>query len=292
MFDISNDAADWIQDNLYLIDDGDLQQIVKKCPAKIVGEVLLAMDDVGAEIKEDPNSTEMWGIKSSGGRTTMSLGKHNKTNFNVNYTTSEGMKGGMQIGFKSVCDCIEFIKKLHGPENFRPSRMQPKTVAEYTWQEVDTIYGKCWVTNVAFDKYDPASAARNRKLKKADEEVKLAQIDWIKNNINIDKVVDAIVSEFGQPNFSIWDEPAATTAKAQGHYCGGCLGIDIANTSDEKRLTEIVSESSGYKARLLNTYVPNDPGLTHYKKIYRAWFQFDTPEFNAIKDDIYAKYGL
>lgn len=197
MFDISNDAADWIQDNLYLIDDGDLQQIVKKCPAKIVGEVLLAMDDVGAEIEEDPNSTEMWGIKSSSGYRTVSLGKHNKTNFNINFTASEGMKGGMQIGFKSVSACIQFIKRFGSDaEHYRPSRMQPKTVSEYTWKEVDTIYGKCWITNLAFDKYDPASAAARTLLKKANGyAVKkiAAQISPLLGSIS-----EALLSRFGK----------------------------------------------------------------------------------------------
>ena len=292
MFDISNDAADWIQDNLYLIDDGDLQQIVKKCPAKIVGEVLLAMDDVGAEIKEDPNSTEMWGIKSSDGDITLSLGKHNKTNYNVNFTASEGMRGGMQIGFKSVNDCIQFIKKFgQGAEYYRPSRMQPKTVDEYTWQEVDTIYGKCWVTNLAFHKYDPASAARNRKLNKANKEIIQKQLDWITDNIDFNQIALSVSSAFGLIKNSRGEE-VTVEVEPIVYRSSWCLSIYNVNTNDAKKLTEIVSLTLGYNVILLDAYIPDCPSSYLHNKITISWFQPDTPEFNAIKDDIYAKYGL
>ena len=286
MFDISNDAADWIQDNLYLIDDGDLQQIVKKCPVKIVGEVLLAMDDVGAEIKEDPSSVEMWSIKSSDGYRTMSLGKHNKTNFNVNYTVSEGMRGGMQIGFKSVTDCIKFIKKLDDYEKFRPSRMQPKIVSEYTWQEVDTIYGKCWVTNLAIDKYDPQISAARNKLNRVEGKLNRDWYSILCDRIDIEALKRELDSRY-QDESSIkgdWYAGEVSLLEPDKTYQPQLVILHYVLTdSDVNDILGLIEE--------LTTLKPNICYKSTDNIVIHLTFNNDL-NYIKLKDNLYANAGL
>lgn len=201
---VSNKLKRWIKDNVDLLNHLSIDELWGKCPAEIYAELYTVLETAGIDVNQRDNNT-MWGIKSNDGNYTLSLGKHNKINFNVNHTSSQGMKGGMQIGFKSLSSCMQFLteaEKRYPHIHLRPSKMQQKIVDSYVWSEVDTIYGKCYVTNLAIDAYDPIISKQRREQKKQQKKLHDEFVDlWsskIQSLIDRQYIKDSINAAFGE----------------------------------------------------------------------------------------------
>lgn len=206
---LSANAKNWIEENIEVVETGDVSKIIASCRTSLIGEVLWAIYKAGIPLEQDPSNTQMWGIKSSDGYRTLSLGKHNKTNYNVNFTASEGMKGGMQIGFKSIQDCVSFIDNITQIYNWgadhelRPSKMVPNVYNRYKWTEVDTIYGKCYVTELAIDKYDPniaiPRAQQNRSQAAKNRSKNHKWISFLHSTVDLDKILEDVIIPYLHP---------------------------------------------------------------------------------------------
>lgn len=207
---LSNKIKLWLEKNSHLINDLSIDELWSRCPAELYAELYTVLETAGIDVNQRSDDT-MWGIKSNDGKYTLSLGKHNKTNFNVNHTASQGMKGGMQIGFKSLTSCMQFLteaEKTHPHIHLRPSKMQQKIVDLYVWSEVDTIYGKCYVTNLAIDAYDPVISKQRREQKKKEKKLHDEFVTlWskkIQSLIDRQYIQDRIEAEFGEDVNSIF----------------------------------------------------------------------------------------
>lgn len=293
---ISNEAKQWIEDNAEWLDelnfdDGrDIEKVFKKIPGKLFNEIYKIFKAAGIELLGN-NSGNMYGIKSSNGYITLSLGKHNKTNFNINFTVSEGMKGGHQIAFNSISDAIDFIENINNTfgvdQDLRPSKMQPKVVSQYDWVEVDTEYGKCMVTTVAFDKYDPASAAKNRLLKKANKEAAIKIINYMEPICK--DIYDAFESTFGilegkytHPDVSVYDN--------YNDHHQNLIVRDFA-IADSSKAVQLIKRVSDLDAYIIDEYIPDHDNEERF--ITSIWLDISSNKFyKDIRNEVYAKYGI
>lgn len=291
---VSLGAKKWLEDNAGWLDelnfdDGrDIEKVFKKIPRSLFTEIYRLFKAAGIELL-DNNSSNMYGIKSSDGYRTLSLGKHNKTNFNVNFTASEGMKGGHQIGFKSMLDALDFIENINNTlgvdKDLRPSKMQPKVVSQYNWVEVDTIYGKCMVTTLAFDKYDPASAAKTRLLKKANKEAAIKIIQYMKPICK--DIYDALESHFGVIAGNYIDPKVAVYNSYDDPYAQN-LNVDNFAISDISEAIQLIKRVSGLDVNVISTYYNTTKSLTTYICLDISSNKF----YKDIKNEVYAKYGI
>ena len=284
----SSKAIDWINNHEDLIDSGDIDNIVENCLPSIVHEVIWALVECGVELNEQATSSMMWGIKKFDGYRTLSLGKHNKTNFNVNFTASEGMKGGFQIGFKSIKDCIAFMQNFDEDirYKYRPSKMQPKTVASYDWQEVDTIYGKCWVTNVAFKFHDPAAAAARKLQKKVDSDIYKKVVSYMKP---ICEELAEYISKYVDPKYKNFLHLYADVKLPECVY----LTINCLDLPEDKfpEFHETLEKISKLTLRLRSTYIPSYDEYAGY--ITSVYFDLNDNKFyKDIVAEVHNKYGI
>lgn len=296
---ISLEVKKWLQDNAVWLDelnfdDGrDIEKVFKKIPTRLFTEIYRIFKAAGIELL-DNNSGDMYGIKSSDGYTTLSLGKHNKTNFNINFTASQGMKGGHQIGFKSISDAIDFIENINNTlgvdQDLRPSKMQPNIVSQYNWVEVDTVYGKCMVTTLAFDKYDPTSAAKNRLLKKANKEAAIKIIKYMEPICK--DIYDALESRFGtiathyiHPEVSVIDTHI-------DHHIQELHILNFAIADDAiPEVIKMIKRISGLDVKVTSKYVPTFDNKEKWTT--SIWLDISSNKFyKDIRDEFYAKYGI
>lgn len=291
---VSLGAKEWLENNATWLDelnfdDGrDIEKVFKKIPSRLFTEIYRIFKAAGIELL-DNNSGSMYGIKSSDGYRTLSLGKHNKTNFNVNFTASEGMKGGHQIGFKSISDAIDFIENINNilgvAQDLRPSKMQPKIVSQYEWVEVDTEYGKCMVTTLAFDKYDPASAAKTRLLKKANKEAAIKIIDYMKPICK--DIYDALEEHFGIIDANYTNPDVSVYDNYDDHHAQN-LRIYYFAIADISEAIQLIKKVSGLDVNIISTYQNTTIGLTTL-----IWLDISSNKFyKDIRDEVYAKYGI
>lgn len=307
---ISDEAKKWIEDNIEYLDDLNLDdnqyldKLMRKVPMHLFNEVKEVLGSI-VDFKETEGS--MYGIKSVGdvetanGRPlrrnvayrTISIGQYDKVNsvYNINYTITQGMKGGHQVGFKSVKDAEEFISKLPNPASWRPSKMIPATVDKYKWIEVDIIYGKAWITDVAFNKYDPTSAAKNRLKNRADKDIFNAGKEYMRDNIDISSIYSEL-QNYNDSKVEVVNDLMKLDIRFTQHYLSknGCMFIHnvIASDNEIDDIVKIIQNNAKIPIKLLDTY-RSTGGLSAFINI---WIVPDTPEFNQIEPNIYAKYGI
>ena len=275
---LSNKLKLWIENNIDLLDNLSIDELWGKCPADLYGELYDVLQTAGVDVTQRSDAM-MWGIKSNDGRYTLSLGKHNKINFNVNHTSSQGMKGGMQIGFKSLASCMQFLteaQKRYPHIHLRPSKMQKKIVDSYVWSEVDTVYGKCYVTNLAIDAYDPIISKQRREQKK--QEKKLHDEFFTLWSTKIESLVDrqyirdCINDAFGDVVDFIF---------FYGDYRG--LRIDINVPYNDSKVQDIISILSSLVP--LKFDVRTEP---NYRESSSIWLDFkNSDEYQELKHKVY-----
>lgn len=286
---LSNNLKSWLEKNIDLLDEVSIDELWGKCPAELYRELYSALEAAGIDLTER-NTDTMWGIKSNDGRYTLSLGKHNKTNYNVNHTSSQGMKGGMQIGFKSLVDCLMFLpeaEKRYPHIHLRPSKMQKKIVDSYVWTEVDTVYGKCYVTNLAIDKYDPVSAAKNKLRKKATSEACYEEDAWISKNVNISDIEHGLQkysTDYTEVHlYNLWD-------KTKRRCVGGLYITNVA--CDKSSVAEVLNAieiSANMKFQCVD--IEEHTSLKYGRVCYISLIP-DVTEYNDIEKTVYATYGI
>ena len=275
---LSDKLKRWLENNVDLLDDLSIDELWGKCPAELYGELYTVLETAGIDLDQRGDDM-MWGIKSNDGRYTLSLGKHNKINFNVNHTASQGMKRGMQIGFKSLASCMKFLteaEKRYPHIHLRPSRMQKKIVDSYVWSEADTIYGKCYVTNLAIDAYDPIISKQRREQKKQEKKLHDEFVTlWstkIQSLIDRQYIKDSINAAFGDVVDFIF---FYTDYKE--------LGIYINVPYNDPKVKDIVN--------LLSSLVPLKFDVTTKLEYYgrsSIWLNFEnSAEYQTIKYQVY-----
>ena len=152
---ISADAQAWLENNITYIDsltkEADVLELFDRIPANIFAEICTVLQNIDIPIisSEVDDGVVKYGIKSANGFRTVSVGKFDGSTYNINFTSSQGMVGGHQVGFTTLQSVMDFIQKFSDPSNYRPSKMVAKTVASYEWFKVSSIYGDCYITDRA-----------------------------------------------------------------------------------------------------------------------------------------------
>ena len=277
---ISTKAIDWINSHGDLIDEGIVDNILKVCPAGIMHQVIWAIVESGIKLTESATDTVKWGIKSFDGYLTVRLDKHDGTTYHVDFAKSESLQGGMQIGFKSIVECIDFMESFDNDKyDFRPSRMQPKVVDSYTWEQVDTHLGKCWVTNLALDAYDPRKRDRTRKIKKLQCEIYSKQCDVFDAQVDMLAIREAVSSIVGEK---------AELIKTMFHRYKMIPVLYLflyggrANQQQVQAILDAITKITSYPSKLINISVKKD----------KLYIYIDVPGLKQIEDKIYADNGI
>lgn len=176
----------FIERNIDMIEAQQWHNLIKKCPVRLTADLFILLRELDPNILKDDRSegitdNKMYGIK--GATRTVSAGAPKNNVYNVLQTTNQGMKGGYQIGYKTIVDALAVCDKLNSdvyrPE-YRPYIMEQGTVDGYSWTEVDTVYGKAYVTDRVIHDYDPMTKLRHRAEKKTFDK----QVDFIMSVFN------------------------------------------------------------------------------------------------------------
>lgn len=187
----------FIEQNIDLIEQQQWHNLIKKCPVSCTAELFTLLQQMDANMLKDDRSTDvdsdtMYGVK--GKTRTLSAGAPRDGVYNALQTINAGMKGGYQIGFKTIADALAVCDKLNFDKTeYRPYIMDKYAVDSYTWTEVDTVVGKAYVTNKVIHDYDPATKLRHR----AENASEKKSNEFIQSCFNNDAFIAELASETG-----------------------------------------------------------------------------------------------
>ena len=160
------DLHSLIDQNIHLIDTGDFEKFYEICKAQLKRKDLILFTDLLAEegIELPYQITGfMYGIKSS--TYTLSLrAPTSPTEYGVDFTSNQGMRGGHQIGFESRKAAQNYIDDFYGPSAARVSIILPETVAGYTWKQIQIPGGTAFATTSAINSFKPYMDPDQRKI--------------------------------------------------------------------------------------------------------------------------------
>lgn len=304
---LSNAVIAWFNDEHHedLIDEGDLTKILMACPAAISSEVLsMIITTIPDSVHETEIAGQLYGVKSIDGRRTISLGRHNGTNYNINSTLSPGMKGGYQVGFKTIKDAVKFIKQLpSGLSEYRVSMMQVAIVKSYRWEKVDSIYGECYASNTALEQYDPIKVSARKEVNKIVNTIKREWKKYFfdKFETRSQEVKEAIFKEFSpletiqpipDPGFTKMEGKVTIIETWRDKEYFICIEDIAATEKDIPRIQTIIKNITGLDTKVhhLYTFPEKRPTIAGY--IGNLWLDPRvSPEYTAIKTKIETKYG-
>lgn len=161
---------------MQLLQDEQWDELMNKLPIQTRSVLLELLRDCGVEENEVTQLQLeygiMYGLKTYG--STVAINSPVNGVHNVGIVSNQGMQGGRQLGFLTVKQAEEYGKKIDSAKGVTTHVyiMQPKTVKEYIWKEVDTIFGKAVATTHATSQFvgrttptDPKIIAKSLKAK-------------------------------------------------------------------------------------------------------------------------------
>lgn len=142
---------------IQLLQNEQWNELMSKLPIQTRPVLLELLRDCGVGEKE-VNELQlkfgiMFGLKTD--HQTVAINSPTDDIYNVGVVANAGMQGGRQLGFISSSAAKDFSYKLDKEKHVSTHvyTMQPQTVNQYTWVEVDTIFGKAWTTTHAQSKF-------------------------------------------------------------------------------------------------------------------------------------------
>ena len=197
---------------MQLLDDEQWGELMSKLPIQTRPVLLELLRDCGVDEKEVTQLQLeygiMYGLKTD--YQTVAINSPTDDIYNVGVVANAGMQGGRQLGFMSPSAAKDFSYKLDKEKHVSTHvyTMQPQTVNQYTWVEVDTIFGKAWTTTHAQSKFVgkytiPKPWAKQEKvLRKKQRELKdmerypanykISTIEYDRVNDEFNKIESAI----------------------------------------------------------------------------------------------------
>ena len=152
---MSKTAEKFIEDNIDLIEDRDFTSLYSKVRKEVgvrdLGQVISVLRQVDCDV---PISVApiMFGAKKYSRILSLRATKDGGQTWNVGLTTSQGMKGGHQIGFLTIADAEKFLSKFDN--QCTVTQFQENTVNTYDWKKIHTQYGDCYATTTALASFN------------------------------------------------------------------------------------------------------------------------------------------
>lgn len=279
----------FIERNIDMIETQQWHNLIKKCPVRLTADLFILLRELDPDILKDDKSegitdNKMYGIK--GATRTVSAGAPKNNVYNVLQTTNQGMKGGYQIGYKTIVDALAVCDKLNNnvyrPE-YRPYIMEQGTVDGYSWTEVDTVYGKAYVTDRVIHDYDPMTKLRHR----ADKQIMRKQLDYVVTFVNIVKLKQLVAEEYSIQMNDI-DVDTATYTDYDNKYVASnypVIHVDIdyrlKKRYDAVKILQLLNRCS------TEIFVQTDPSRN-----YASYTLENVDLINKFQQDIYDKLGV
>ena len=159
------DAQKFIEKYIDLIEQGDIDKILRKCPVHIRPEIIEILESVGITLNDSDDA--LYGIKTEG--TTMTVRAPKDGLFNIGWTRNQGVRGGSQVGFKRLIDARKVADQFGG----YPYVMANEMKIRFNWVEVPTIFGtNIFITSREFNEWDPVKRKERKNIHNATVEYK------------------------------------------------------------------------------------------------------------------------
>lgn len=152
---------------MQLLQNEQWDELMDKLPIQTRPVLLELLRDCGVEETEVTRLQLKYGIMYGLKHTssTITIGAPDKNGIhNIGNVSNQGMQGGRQLGFMTPADAEHIANQIGNPHVYT---MQPKTVVNYNWVKVDTIYGPAYAALEAIGKFknlDPDLKQKSQKL--------------------------------------------------------------------------------------------------------------------------------
>lgn len=176
---MDNKVQDFIEKNIQLIDDGDFDKLIRKCPVNIRPNLFAALQQAEIDFSTEKEEDGVWYSLQTAAYETLSWrgqafhdtyklvvsSLDRKTNqYRWTYRKANGVVGGSWVAFKTLRDALDFAKKTNASD-VAPYLLDKMNATRYQWQLVTLNGGyQAYITDKMVKEYDPYEREQ-RKLK-------------------------------------------------------------------------------------------------------------------------------
>lgn len=190
---MDNKVQDFIEKNIQLIDDGDFDKLIKKCPVNIRPGLFAALQAAGIDFSTEKEEDSVWYSLQTAAHTTIgwrggffhdtyklvvsSLDR--KTNqYRWTYRKANGVVGGSWVAFKTLRDALDFAKKTNASD-VAPYLLDKMNATRYQWQLITLDGGyQAYITDKMVKEYDPDLRKQKRLKERARPEIATIIKQW------------------------------------------------------------------------------------------------------------------
>ena len=202
---MDNKVQEFIEKNVQLIDDGDFDKLIRKCPVNIRPNLFAALQQAGIDFSTEKEEDGVWySLQTAAYETTSWRGAvfhdtyklvvsslDRKTNqYRWTYRKANGVVGGSWIAFKTLKDALDFAKKTNASD-VGPYLLDKMNATRYQWQLVTLDGGyQAYITDKMVKEYDPDLRKQRRLKERAYPEIANTLKQW---SDDLSKKIDTIV---------------------------------------------------------------------------------------------------
>ena len=282
---MDNKVQDFIEKNVQLIDDGDFDKLIKKCPTDVRPGLFQALMEAGIEFPDIEDGT-LYGlqtvpdIKQQFNVTFRDTHKlcissfDKKTNvYRFSYVKSSGVKGGYQIAFPSLKKAMTFANRVRDEISLAPYKISSQV--NYTWSPVTLTNGE---TVLATDKcikdLDPYEREQRKLKEKASPEIARILKQW---SDDLGKKIDTTILDKMNKNkkYNI-DSP---------------IKFYYSNAYDRGRIQTFLGYSADIDEKEILDYLNSILDVDNIK-YEDKYIIIEDSYIDQVEKDIYSKYGV
>lgn len=288
---MNDEVRDFIEKNIQLIDDGDFDKLIRKCPVNIRPNLFTALEQAGIDFSTEKEEDGVWYSLQTAAQETVSWkggvfhdtyklvisSLDRKTNqYRWTYRKANGVVGGSWVAFKTLKDALDFAKKTN-ESDVAPYLLDKMNATRYQWQLVTLDGGyQAYITDKMVKEYDPDLRKQRRLKERAYPEIATVVKQWADN---LGKKIDTtILDKMNRSNESTQPIRSPITFYYSDSYGRGRVtsGLGYFVDIDEKELLDY-----------LNSVL--DVDTIKYEDKYII---IEDSYIDQVEKDIYSKHGV
>ena len=288
---MSDKVRDFIEKNIQLINDGDFDKVIKKCPVNIRPGLFQAFQEAGIDFSSEKIEDGVWYSLQTAAYETVSWrggvfhdtyklvisSLDRKTNqYRWTYRKANGVVGGSWVAFKSLKDALDFAKKTNASD-VAPYLLDKMNATRYQWQLVTLDGGyQAYITDKMVKEYDPDLRKQRRLKEKATPEIASIVKQWA-NDLG-KKIDTTVLDEMNKNKNASHPIYSPITFYYSNSYGRGRVmsGLGYSVDIDEKEILDY-----------LNSILDVDNIKYEDKDII-----IEDSYIDQVEKDIYSKYGV
>ena len=287
---MNNEVRDFIEKNIQLIDDGDFDKLIRKCPVNIRPNLFTALQQAGIDFSAEKEEDGVWySLQTAAYQTTSWRGQvfrdtyklvissldRKNNQYRWTYRKANGVVGGSWVAFKTLRDALDFAKKTNASD-VAPYLLDKMNATRYQWQLVTLDGGyEAYITDKMIKEYDPDLRKQRRLKEKAHPEIAAIIKQW---SDDLSKKIDTTVLDKMNKNKNNGLIRSPLTFYYSNSYDRGRVmsGLGYFVDIDEKDLLDY-----------LNSVLDVDNIRYEDKDII-----IEDSYIDQVEKDIYSKYGV